>query len=268
MNRPGFIACDLDGTLLTPDGAITARTAAVLVRIKAAGVPFVPATGRPPRGAREILAHPGLGGPAVCSNGAVLYDYGTDRVISASTIAPRQLRAVVDAALDAAPGCGFAVDRLTPGGVLPLGMLAEPNYRHAWQEPGATLTDLEDLVGEPATKMIVRHTGMTSERLAALLAPLLEGAVEVTYCVPYGVVEIVPGGVTKAVGLARLIEITGLYPGRMLAFGDMPNDIDMLRRAAYSVAMANAHPDVLAIADEVAASNAQDGVARVLERWF
>lgn len=54
----------------------------------------------------------------------------------------------------------------------------------------------------------------------------------------------------------------------MPRFGDMPNDVPMLLRAGLGVAMGNAHPDALAVADEVTAPNSEDGVARVLERWW
>jgi len=54
----------------------------------------------------------------------------------------------------------------------------------------------------------------------------------------------------------------------VIAFGDMPNDLPMLAWAGYAVAVANAHPDVIATADEVTASNDEAGVARVLERLF
>ena len=48
----------------------------------------------------------------------------------------------------------------------------------------------------------------------------------------------------------------------------MPNDLPMLQWAGHGVAVGNAHPEVLAIADEVTARNDDDGVAVVLERWF
>ena len=54
----------------------------------------------------------------------------------------------------------------------------------------------------------------------------------------------------------------------MVAFGDMPNDIPMLRWAGLGVAMGNAHPEAKAAADEVTAPNSDDGLARVLERWW
>ena len=54
----------------------------------------------------------------------------------------------------------------------------------------------------------------------------------------------------------------------MVAFGDMPNDLPMLAWAGTSYAVANAHPDVLAAADHVIASNDEDGVAQVIDRLF
>jgi hydroxymethylpyrimidine pyrophosphatase-like HAD family hydrolase len=70
--------------------------------------------------------------------------------------------------------------------------------------------------------------------------------------------------------VASDLDGTLLRVGRqdVIAFGDMPNDLPMLAWAGYAVAVANAHPDVIAAADEVTASNDQAGVARVLERLF
>jgi len=63
-------------------------------------------------------------------------------------------------------------------------------------------------------------------------------------------------------------ELLDVPARRVVAFGDMPNDVAMLRWSGHGVAMANAHDDVLAAADEVTAPNSEDGVAQVLERWF
>ena len=58
----------------------------------------------------------------------------------------------------------------------------------------------------------------------------------------------------------------GIPAAQVVAFGDMPNDLPMLAWAGRAVAVANAHPEVLALSDEVTASNDDDGVALVLER--
>jgi hydroxymethylpyrimidine pyrophosphatase-like HAD family hydrolase len=81
-------------------------------------------------------------------------------------------------------------------------------------------------------------------------------------------VEIAASGITKARALADLCADLGIVPGDVIAFGDMPNDLPMLSWAGYRVAVANAHPDILAIAHEITATNNEDGVARSLVRFM
>jgi hypothetical protein len=94
----------------------------------------------------------------------------------------------------------------------------------------------------------------------------LEG--DITYSTNNGLVEVVPLGVSKATGVEEVAGPLGISSDEVVAFGDMPNDIPMLLWAGRGVAMGNAHPDVLAVADEVTASNSDDGVGRLLERWW
>lgn len=82
------------------------------------------------------------------------------------------------------------------------------------------------------------------------------------------IVELLPLGLSKATGLSLAARRLGLRAADTIAFGDMPNDLPMFRWAGRGVAMANAHPELLAVADEVTASNADDGVALVLERLY
>ena len=81
-------------------------------------------------------------------------------------------------------------------------------------------------------------------------------------------VEISARGVSKASTLAQLCADLDVPSESVVAFGDMPNDVPMLAWAGLGVAMGNAHPDAVAAANEVTAPNTEDGVARVLERWW
>src|SRR5262249_28579317 len=82
-----------------------------------------------------------------------------------------------------------------------------------------------------------------------------------------GYIEICPPGVTKATGLAVIADSLGVDPAEVLVFGDMPNDLPMFGWAGWSrVAVANAHPEVRAMADEITLSNDEDGVAVYLDR--
>jgi hydroxymethylpyrimidine pyrophosphatase-like HAD family hydrolase len=78
--------------------------------------------------------------------------------------------------------------------------------------------------------------------------------------------EIAALGVSKASTLAVLAEEQGLGPQDVVAFGDMPNDVPMLRWAGLGVAVADAHPEALAAASLVAPACSDDGVAQVVER--
>jgi hydroxymethylpyrimidine pyrophosphatase-like HAD family hydrolase len=74
--------------------------------------------------------------------------------------------------------------------------------------------------------------------------------------------------VTKARALASLAAELGVAAEDVVAFGDMPNDLEMLSWAGTSYAMANAHPSVRAAAALVAPGNDEDGVARILAELF
>ena len=98
---------------------------------------------------------------------------------------------------------------------------------------------------------------------------MIGDAVDLTFSHPRGPGrDLAAPGVTKATGLAEVAARLGVAAADVIAFGDMPNDLEMLRWAGHGVAMGNAHPVLLEVADEVTASNADDGLALVLERWF
>lgn len=267
---PELIASDVDGTLLDDDDTITPRTLAAVAAAVAAGVHFVLATGRPPRWVRPVVDALGFAPIAVCANGAVIYDPAADRVISARTLSAERLTELAEIVAHTIPGAGLAVERIgerahdaaTPQ------FISSPGYEHAWLNPDNTEVSLADLLSAPAIKLLVRQVGAASADLALALTGEIGDLGEVSFSTDDGLVEIVPPGITKATGIAELIEPLGIGLDDVVAFGDMPNDLPMLLRAGHGVAMGNAHPAVLAAAAEVTAPNTDDGLARVLERWW
>lgn len=267
---PALIATDVDGTLLDPLDCITPRTRDAVAAAIDAGATFVLATGRPPRWIPPVVEQLGFAPMAVCANGAVIYDAATDRIISARTLAIEELMELAEIATRLVPGAGLAAERIgssahdtaTPQ------FVSAPGYEHAWLNPDNTEVSHADLLSAPAVKLLVRKPGMASSDLAAILTKHVGVLGDVTYSTNDGLVEISPIGISKAMGVdevARPLEITA---EDVVAFGDMPNDVPMLRWAGHGVAMGNAHPEALAAADEVTAGNDDDGLARVLERWW
>jgi len=269
VQAPRLVATDVDGTLLGPDDRVPARAVAAIDRLVAAGVGFVLVTGRPPRWIPPVLAELAVARLAVCANGGVLYDGVEDRVVWARTFAPDQLAELATAIGEVLPDSGLAVERVATASTADgAPFVAEPAYRHAWPESDNEVTTRSDLLTRPAVKMLVRNAGLSSDAMVAALAPVVGELADLTFSHSRGLVEMSPPGVTKASGLAEVAGRFGVTAADVIAFGDMPNDLEMLRWAGHGVAMGNAHPALLEVADEVTATNGEDGLALVLERWF
>lgn len=270
VQKPRLVASDVDGTLLDAHESVSARTAAAIGRVLASGTPFVLVSGRPPRWIGSVSEATGVYGYTVCANGAVLYDSHADRVLHTEAMPPMLLRDVVHILDSAVPGYTFAVERVGESafGLRGREFLIEDGYRHAWTGDREVVRPRAELLGRPAVKVLVRLAGATSDELAAAAEAALRGAVQVTFSTGVGMIELSAAGVTKQTGLARVAEWLDVPVGDIVAFGDMPNDVPMLRSVGHGVAVANAHPEALAVADEVTAANTEDGVAQVLERWF
>lgn len=267
---PALIATDVDGTLLDENEEVTPRTRAAVLAAVDAGARFILATGRPPRWIAPVVDALGFAPMAVCANGAVVYDSAADRILSARTLSAEVLAELAEVATRIIPGAGLAVERIgtrahdaaTPG------FLSSPGYEHAWLNPDNTEVSLADVLSAPAVKLLIRKAGARSADMAAALAPHVGLQGDLTYSTNNGLIEVVPLGVSKATGVDEIAGPLGITAEDVVAFGDMPNDIPMLLWAGLGVAMGNAHAEAKAAADEVTTPNSDDGLARVLERWW
>lgn len=263
--RPRYrlVATDLDGTLLRGDATFSARTRAVLRRARGAGMEHVIVTGRPARGCLPFFTALGYRGLAVCGQGAQVYDSGRGTLLSGT---------VLDG-----PAARAALSRLTERvGPLDLAVVTSGEEAEFVVSDGFCrgderelrpyrLVDRARLWERPVDKVLLRHRALGDGELAEAALRCAGEGLTVVHAGP-GIVELLPAGFDKATGLAGVARSLGLTAADVIAFGDMPNDIPLLRWAGHAVAMANGHPDLLAVADEIAPANDDDGVAEVLER--
>jgi HAD superfamily hydrolase (TIGR01484 family) len=258
---PRLVATDLDGTLLRSDGTIDPRTRRAMAAIEARGIPVVLCTARPSRVLARLAQETGHHGTAVCSNGSVICDLHGERVLDTFPFAVEAAREVVTRLRATLPDATWAVERRDV-------FAHEPRYVPHWPVPDDTIVaELDALLEVAPLQMMVRHPWLTGDELVAHARELLADLAELSHSsAAEALLEIGAAGVSKASGLAVLCARQGIDPGEVLAFGDMPNDLAMLQWAGRSVAVANAHPEVIATADEVTNSNDEGGVARVLER--
>lgn len=262
-----LVATDLDGTLLRADRTVSPRTRAAVAALAARGVPVVPVTARQPFGLRAITEQAGLTGWALCSNGALGLHLTTGEVVFEHTITAAAQQALTAALVPALPGVRFASVRdrgdvfVAQDGYPPLA-----DFEDHKRDPATMRTaPLAEVVAAPSLKLVARHPDLAVPALVEAIRGLGLDGFGVTHSgAPFA--EVLPAGHDKSVGLAQLCAHLGVPRESVLAFGDAPNDVEMLSWAGHGVAVANAAPQTLAVADEVTSDHEHDGVALVLER--
>jgi HAD superfamily hydrolase (TIGR01484 family) len=263
---PRLIATDLDGTLLRDDKTVSSRTIAALAAAEAAGIEVFFVTGRPARWMDVVAEHTARHGLAICANGAAVVDLHRDRLLAAYPLDTRDALAVVRSLRTAVPETVFAVEFTG-------GFAYEPEYRRWAPDSEHVVAPVEELLdvgpGRPTVlKLLARHASVDPDVFLTTARAAAGRNGEITRSSSSALLEISGPGVSKATTLARCCAERGIAPHEVVAFGDMPNDLEMLSWAGTSYAVANAHPDVLAATAYRAAANEEDGVANVIERML
>ncbi|MFF8948036.1 HAD hydrolase family protein [Streptomyces sp. NPDC014940] len=270
--RPRLIATDLDGTLLRDDKSVSPRTVAALAAAEEAGIEVFFVTGRPARWMDVVSDHVHGHGLAICGNGAAVVDLhggpGSHRFVKVRKLARRNALDAVLLLREAAPGTVFAVEQT-------FGFHQEPAYPKLHMETPDNLLPAEDLLAadgpdadQPVLKILAYHPELDPDAFLTLARLAVGERANVTRSSPSALLELSGPGVSKASTLALCCAERGISHEEVVAFGDMPNDVEMLTWAGRSYAMGNAHPDVLAAASGRTVANNEDGVAIVIERML
>jgi hydroxymethylpyrimidine pyrophosphatase-like HAD family hydrolase len=259
--EPLLVALDVDGTIIDYDEAMSERVRSAVQDVARAGHQVVVATGRSLHATLSVLDRLGLvEGWVVCSNGGLTLrlDPTTAKgyeIVTAVTFDPSPALRVLHEFLPTARyavedvGVGFRITAPFPDGEL-AGELR--------------IVDFDDLLAEPAVRVIVRSPEHTPEDFLRIVEEV--GLHGVSYAVGWTAwLDLAPDGVSKASALEPVRAALGIDRSRTLAVGDGRNDVEMLQWAARSVAMGQAGPELLEVATEVTGRVEEDGLAQVLE---
>ncbi|CAM3175359.1 HAD family hydrolase [Nocardioides dubius] len=268
--RPKLIALDIDGTLLrwvegsgTVHGEVDPVVRAAVQRAAEAGAHIVLSSGRSLHGMTPIAEQ--LGIPLaeerswiVASNGAVVLRYPPVEVVYEATFdASEAVRNVLKHHPGALIGVeergrGYRVNRPFPPGELNGEMI---------------ITDVEEIVAEPVSRVIVRDPEASVEDFQILAEKL--GLHGTDYVIGWTAwMDLAPMGISKASGLALVAGKLGIDAADALAIGDGRNDLEMFAWAGRSVAMGQAVPEVTAAATAITLPVDEHGAAVELDQWF
>lgn len=280
--RYRLIALDLDGTLLNPEGQVSAANRAAIARAQAAGAVVVPCTGRSWRESKGVLAEvPGLK-LGVFVTGALVTEMHSGQSIDLAEMEPHLVHQMVQV-LGREPEAVLVYREYSQAGhdylVTGQGELTA-NTRWWFEVTGARVYEdrspgVEDLHYSVRVGMVAggRRMGALTDLLQARFSDRIHLHAFAALPSPdpdesLNVLEVFAAGVDKWRGLRFVADHYGIPYSQVAAIGDQVNDLAMLRGAGCSVAMANGVAEAKATARHITASNAEDGVAQAIDRML
>jgi len=242
------------------DGELRPRTIAALQAAEAAGIHVIVVTGRMVQSVRRALAPAELREPVICYQGAVVAD--ADGTWLRHVPIPLELaREAIGLLQDEGYSPNIYVDdelyvgRETPG---------SRQYASYNRLELHVVGDVLDWLEEPPTKLVCVGVPKELDAVEARAKEHFGTRMYISKSLPH-FLEFAAPGVTKGAGLDFLAHHLGFTRAETVAFGDGENDVELVEWAGYGVAVENAHERVKAIADWIAPSAEDEGVAQVLE---
>jgi len=241
-----LIASDLDGTLLRSDKSWSAFTSRVIAEVRG-NHRFVAVTGRPPRLVRQLDVMTELDSLVICTNGSLVLDLAKDEVVFDDRIKPAELGTILPAIRSEVPTAKFVVET------------ADGQRRPADWSP-----ESDDMLIEQGANKLIVYSDDPIDDLTEIVVATTSGIAEPTRSHD-AFVEVGPLGVNKASSLAQLAIEWGITKSDTIAYGDMPNDLAIIKWAGLGVAMGNAHPSLKLAANlTLDRTNDDDAVAHHL----
>lgn len=261
MNRYKLIALDVDGTLLTDDHRLTRKTREAVRAVHEQGARIVLCTGRGAVSTLPLLDELGLDGIVITHNGGATIRSPDRKVLHTFDFPVERVRPLV--AYCRERGIHFDINTAFDIYVEQLSEEMKEGYRLFFAEPVL----LEDVMrfAEPIIKFTIAAESGVIERFMQDWPGLGTDGLRMMRSGEF-FADVMHEKTSKGNALKVLAEHWGIRREEVLAIGNYYNDLEMIRYAGLSIAMANSPDDVKAAADEVTGSNNEDGVYEALAR--
>ena len=264
--RIKLVAIDLDGTLLSSRKTITPKTHTAIKAAAAAGVKVVLATARPPRSVRTYYEALKLDTPTINYNGALIWDEFRRKAVEHVPLDAAVARRVITWSRKLYPKLLVSVEILdkwytdhfddTPEYMTETGKHFSPDF----------IGPLDAFMRVPITKLMLLGNPSWIAELELQTAKKFGMTVSHTRSDPH-MLQLMSPETSKALALEKVATSFGIKANEVMAIGDAPNDVHMLRWAGMAVVPENGWAEVKKIAHTVVASNDADGVAEALLKY-
>ena len=259
-----IVFSDIDGTLLTTEHRVLPRTADAIRQLTAQGIPFALVSARMPEAIAPIVEEIGAPAAIISYNGGLVITPDGEEIYDVR-ISPAHTEVILAQITRDYPAASM---NYYAGHIWYVRDRADPEVR--MEEDIVAVTSVEAdfaaLIAEGTlpSKLFARGTPALIAQMERELSAAFPD-LTVMRSLPH-LLEINERNVSKATGIAVLLDHYGIDRSEALAFGDNYNDTAMLRYVGHSVAMGNAPDEIKALAASVTEANDADGIYHFLRK--
>ena len=268
MDKRKIIFLDLDGTLTNDEKKITKKTKEKLIEIQEQGHIIALASGRPTPGIVPVAKELELekyGGYILAFNGGKVIDCSTNKTVFENVMDRKYVPELIRYAR--VHNLGLISYDLKQA--LVATRMDEYIFREAIviNKIPAYMTDVEKYLDFNPNKCLCTVKPEESEFYEQDLIKRFGDKLSIYRSCDF-FIEIMPKGIDKAASIEKLIGLLGIARESAIACGDGLNDLSMIKYAGVGVAMENAAKEVKEAADYITASNNDDGIVQVIDKFI
>ncbi|MBN4056597.1 MAG: hydrolase Cof [Alkaliphilus sp.] len=259
-----LLALDVDGTLLNSQGEVTDKTVKSIRELVSKGVLVLICTGRPTQGTVELFEKLGLKMPVIAYNGAKIVNLNTGAILHEQNLRGIDVKKIVEIGEELKTTIIIWSNNQLYTNTMNDNVIA---YKKLSGVEPIVIDDYVDIIQQGATKVLWIDEVEKIAEFQRLLDIRLDA--DVNYCTskPY-YLEFIDKTVSKGRALSIICDKYELKREEIIAIGDGQNDITMLEFAGVGVAMGNSSQEVKDKADYITATNDEEGIALVIDKYF
>ena len=265
-----MLVLDIDGTLVGSDKTISGKTREAIIKAQQRGKIVAIASGRSIAGIRKTASNISLeqyGGYVIAYNGTTVVNCKTGECIYNQMVPQELVKPVYEAAKRVSAGIVVYNDNTKE---MISGNGLNEYIKIDAEACNVTINEVSDFVKAinfPFNKFLLSGKPAHMAEVEKIMAKEFGDRLNVFRSDPF-YVELLPRYVDKGVAVEKLVKHLDIQREKVICIGDSYNDLPMLRFAGMGVAMGNAQQEVKEMADYVTASNDEDGIVDVIDKFM
>ncbi len=286
-----LVAIDLDGTMLDSYGRVTENTKNTIKKVEEQGVEVVIASGRPIDSIKTIAKEIKSKNYFIAGNGAIVYDVKKDEIIYEKTMSKEKVLEIIKICEENSISYNVYTEQEILATSLKYNVLYYHKENLKKEESKRTkinivnnmyeyIKDKEDArflkiticdESKSVFNSIIRKLREINDIEILEVShmarkTIVQGTEE--YPISYYYTEISTNDVDKWNAIEFLIKKLNIKREEVMAIGDNANDKMMIEKAGLGIAMKQSAPSIIELADEVTEDNNEDGVAKILQKYY